>query len=281
MFRDFIKYLVKLKNIKHYKNYLEKLLKMFFYYLLVSSGLSRIYSKQKLYYYCLSVGCIEGWFLKESACMFAFINYIQKKENIVGDLFEIGTHHGKSAIMLGLMTNQKKEKLGLCDIFSNQELNISNSGRGNKEILVRNLSSFFKDLHFIQIYEKKSSDLTKEECGFCRFFHIDGGHSFEETYSDLCLASSSLIQKGIVAIDDFFHVFYPEVTEAVCKFILDEKTLVPVALGFNKLFLCRQSEHEMYLRLSQLPEWKMYLKNKGVMQKQLFGYKVQVFGVIK
>lgn len=250
---------------------MEKVLKMFFYNLLVCSGLPKVYDKEKLYHFCLSVDCIEGWFLKESASMFSFIDYIQKKENIVGDLFEIGTHHGRSAIMLGLMASQEKERLGLCDIFGNRGLNIS----------IKNLSSFFKDISFVRIYEKKSSDLTKEECGICRFFHIDGGHSYEETYSDLCLASSSIVQKGIVAVDDFFHDFYPQVTEAIYTFVLDEKSLVPVALGFNKLFLCRQSEHEMYLRLFQLPEWKMYLKNKDLMQKQLFGYKVQVFGVIK
>ena len=62
---------------------------------------------------------IKGWFYKESAELFIWMDYIHKANNIKGNLLEIGTFHGKSAILLGLLANN--EIVDLCDIFRTQE----------------------------------------------------------------------------------------------------------------------------------------------------------------
>lgn len=49
--------------------------------------------------------------------LFALIDEIQKERGIAGDLFEIGTHYGRSALCLAAMADAKHEQLGLCDLF--------------------------------------------------------------------------------------------------------------------------------------------------------------------
>ena len=55
-----------------------------------------------------------------------------KKINIL----EIGSHHGRSLIPL-IKGARKINNLMVIDIFENQKLNISMSGRGNKEIFIK------------------------------------------------------------------------------------------------------------------------------------------------
>ena len=60
---------------------------------------------------------IPGWFSQEASMLFAWIDEIQKRNNISGDCFEIGCHHGKSALMLGTMLDAGSENY-LCVICS-------------------------------------------------------------------------------------------------------------------------------------------------------------------
>jgi hypothetical protein len=66
---------------------------------------------------------IHGWFSFEAAMLFAWIDDIQKSSGLVGDIFEIGVHHGKSAVFLGAMLDPILENLSVCDLFwgPNQE----------------------------------------------------------------------------------------------------------------------------------------------------------------
>jgi len=46
---------------------------------------------------------VEGWFFPIDAHLFAIFDEIQKREGIRGNLFEIGVHHGKTALFLSRM----------------------------------------------------------------------------------------------------------------------------------------------------------------------------------
>jgi hypothetical protein len=78
---------------------------------------------------------IHGWFSFEAAMLFAWIDDIQKSSGLVGDIFEIGVHHGKSAVFLGAMLDPILENLSVCDLFGAQTKNVSRSGFGNRQIL--------------------------------------------------------------------------------------------------------------------------------------------------
>ena len=70
--------------------------------------------------------------------MFLWLDYIQKKENVSGNLFEIGTFEGKSSLMLALMTNPENEKLGLCDLFGGMDWD-PEWGNINRAVIVDHL----------------------------------------------------------------------------------------------------------------------------------------------
>lgn len=83
---------------------------------------------------------IQGWFSDKAAMLFAWLDEIQQTNGITGDVFEIGCHHGKSTMLLGAMVQPHREKLGVCDLFGDQDANISGSGKGDSELFRRNLS---------------------------------------------------------------------------------------------------------------------------------------------
>lgn len=179
---------------------------------------------------------IEGWFTSEAAGLFGLIDELQGEAGVRGDLFEIGAHHGKSATMLGAMS-RNGETLGVCDIFTSQDANVSGSGLGDRDIFEANMRRIAPTAK-VTVYEKASSALTVDELPTPhRFFHIDGGHLAEEALSDLRLAAPVLDAGGVIVLDDPFHAEWPGVTEGALQFMSEHEEYVPVALGFNKLVL--------------------------------------------
>jgi hypothetical protein len=188
---------------------------------------------------------ISGWFSEEAALLLAFCDEIQRKNHFHGDIFEIGVHHGRSALFLYhfLASN---EKMQVCDLFGSQNLNTSASGMGDKAIFLQNKSRITGNSS-IQVHEKLSNDLTTEEIGNSyRMFHVDGGHSFDEAFADLNLASKALLPYGIIILDDPFRIEWPGVTEAVIEFLKKTPDFISLVIGFNKLILVRKEFHHLY-----------------------------------
>lgn len=185
---------------------------------------------------------IQGWF--EAAGLFGLIDDVQHREGVAGDLFEIGVHHGKSAVVLGNMA-RTGEALGVCDIFGSQSGNASGSGSGDRAIFERNMHVFAPECR-VRVFECLSSSLTTDQIGEARFFHVDGGHLTEEARSDLELAAAVVVDGGVIVVDDPFRPEWPGVTEAILQFVADHPDSATVALGFNKLVLARREHADMY-----------------------------------
>ena len=179
---------------------------------------------------------IEGWF--EAYGLFALIDSTQRAFGEGGDLFEIGAHHGKSTVVLGHMA-AGSENVGVCDIFGVQEQNASGSGSGDRAVFERNMEQFAAGCH-PRVHQCLSSQLTAERIGTHRFFHIDGGHLTEEARSDMELGAQVTTERGAIVIDDPYRMEWPGVTEAIVGFLTEHDEWAPVALGFNKLVLCRK-----------------------------------------
>ncbi len=81
---------------------------------------------------------IEGWYSRDALEIIAAINNIQVQHNINGSLCEIGVHHGRSLILLALLSNDNEICVGI-DLFENQSQNIDNSGCGDQDIVQLNL----------------------------------------------------------------------------------------------------------------------------------------------
>lgn len=204
---------------------------------------------------------IRGWFSLEAAMLFAWIDQVQKTNGVGGDIFEIGVHHGRSAIFLGRMVQPPRESLGVCDIFGDQVENVSRSGYGNKEIFERNIRKFLPDTVNIRIYNRPSKDLSPEEIGGeYRFFHIDGGHNPDETLSDLQLAAASVIREGVIALDDPLNPKWPGVSEGLFRFLSGNKDHCALVIGFNKLVLVRRQFADLYAQEFDKPEQRTRYK---------------------
>lgn len=190
---------------------------------------------------------IDGWFNEEAACLFAFLDNIQKENKIKGNLFEIGVHHGKSASFIAHMLDEGNEKFEVCDIFDNQVENISSSGKGNYEIFIKNIGSFIDDANLV-VHKVSSFELVKLKIGSdFRFIHIDGGHSRDECLNDLLFASTHTKDSGIIAVDDAFKPAWPAIAEAIIDFLRGQNNgFVPLIIGFNKMIFVKSNYFDFY-----------------------------------
>ena len=191
---------------------------------------------------------IPGWFSTDASMLFAWIDEIQKRNNIEGDCFEIGCHHGKSAVLLASMVKPGKEKLAVCDLFGMQSDNVSRSGNGDLDAFNRNMQPIRDSGVGINIFQKNSATLTASEIGQTyRIFHVDGGHNPDEALIDLRLAAECTIESGAIILDDPFRTEWPGVTEALIRFLDERPEFQAIMTGFNKLVLTREKWSGLYV----------------------------------
>lgn len=191
---------------------------------------------------------IPGWFSKEASMLFAWIDEIQKRNNVKGDCFEIGCHHGKSALMLATLLDASSEKLSVCDLFGQQADNISRSGNGDLEAFNQNMQPHREAGVTINIFQKNSAHLTATEIGDnYRIFHVDGGHNPDEALIDLQLAADCTTESGAIVLDDPFRIEWPGVTEALIRFLDERPEFLAIMTGFNKLVLVREQWSGIYI----------------------------------
>lgn len=180
--------------------------------------------------------------------LFALIDDVQKRRNIGGDVFEIGCHHGKSAVFLANLVDHATETLGVCDLFENQAENRSNSGAGDRKVFEETMQPAVDAGLKLEVFGKNSAELQGSEIGQnIRFFHVDGGHSLEEALGDIKLAAECLSPAGVIAVDDPFSAPWPGVTEAVIRFLDERGDFQAFVVGFNKLLICRTSAVDEYV----------------------------------
>jgi hypothetical protein len=221
---------------------------------------------------------VEGWLSETAIALLLDLARIQDAHGIRGPVCEIGVHHGRSLILLHLLTRSGERSVGW-DLFEDQEQNIGRSGKGDRARLMANLRRHGCDLSRIDVVTKNSLDLTAvdvlQTCkGAPRIFSVDGGHTAEATYHDLALGAQAIQQEGLVVLDDFFNEPWPGVAEGTCRYLSDPPLqLYPVAIGGNKLILTKNRDMAaLYARELRLPT-RSYRRRDTIM----FGHPVAVF----
>ena len=188
--------------------------------------------------------------------------------NRKGGVAEIGVHHGKFYILLNQVVESGQVSFAI-DVFDMQHLNIDKSGLGNKSIFMQNLADYdkFKGENTI-ILEMDSMSLTSQILdASLRFMSIDGGHTVEHTINDLKIAERLIANEGVIILDDIMRPDWCGVTEGYIKYSMTHPTIVPFAMGHNKLYLCKLSHHEYYFNL---------FKPLSSGQTKFTGYQVQM-----
>jgi hypothetical protein len=201
---------------------------------------------------------IEGWFSPQAAGLFALLDEAQRGADIQGHLFEIGVHHGRSAVLMVALA-RPNERFGACDIFGGQGQNVSGSGAGNRAEFEANISRLAPNFDRLDIFESTSDQLRADQLARpIRLFHIDGGHLVDEALADLRLAAESVDPRGAIIIDDPWRVEWPGVTEAILDFLREKPDLRPVVLGFNKLVLCPLAVRDYYDEFVMRHAWDYF-----------------------
>jgi Methyltransferase domain len=107
------------------------------------------------------------------------------------------------------------------------------------------------DLWAVDSGRISADDLHKRVGGRpIRFISVDGDHAAGAVLHDLEMADAALAEQGVIAADDFLNPLAIGVTEGICSFFrAGPKNVVPFAFGGNKLFICRPSQQERYIKL--------------------------------
>ncbi len=202
---------------------------------------------QKLDAYCRhGRNRIDGWFNRIDAAMF---HQILVTPDISGAVVEVGVHHGKSFISLALANNGKNAYA--IDIFGKQDLNFDQSGRGDYDVFLGNLKAHGIDGAQVVIDSRLSTEVVPDDIlnavGQVRFFHVDGGHTFEACLNDLKLADKVLAQDGVIAVDDVFNPHWPEVAQALHIFLQNSDMCI-FSVGPAKAYLCRPRMRRRFQR---------------------------------
>jgi len=208
---------------------------------------------------------VEGWFARVDSEIFYELLLFQNEIHVDYAVAEIGVHHGKSFIALCLALRDEQNAYAI-DLFDAQEHNLDRSGRGNREAFLNNLKAFAIRQDQFVIDARPSNEVSTGDIlnrvGMVRFFSVDGGHWREIVINDLRLAESVLADAGVIALDDFLRQEWPDVSLGFFEWYENSnKEIVPFAIGFNKLYLCKRPYVSRYQnRLEQSAFLQCFLK---------------------
>ncbi len=195
---------------------------------------------------------VEGWCADQ---LFDTIDILNNAGiNKTGGALEIGVHHGKFYILMNQVISEIYKSY-VVDIFENQNLNIDYSGAGSLEAFKRNLESYDRNKgRNTIIITGDSTDsalnlIEKIGPGSLRFISIDGGHTVAHTLNDLKLAETLINNEGVVILDDILNYHWLGVIEGIGRYLDTYPTLVPFAIGHNKLYLSKMSFQNYYFNL--------------------------------
>lgn len=188
---------------------------------------------------------VDGWFTKLDAMLFAGIAAIQAEAGVSGSVGEIGVHHGRMFMILGLAL-QPDERAFAIDVFADQHLNTDGSGLGDEGIFRRNLARFGIPADRVSVLRRSSLEITWPDIAAevggapARLFSVDGGHTTELTYNDFSIAEDGLASGGVVVLDDYFTTAFPGVSEGAARLMLERPgRLAPFAIGDSRTFFAR------------------------------------------
>lgn len=170
----------------------------------------------------LTRDAIPGWFFKVDQEAFGHLLDGQSRAGATGDVLELGTYLGRSAVLLGDHLRDG-EKLTVCDLFDSEATDAENAAEmamSYRRTLTRsafesNYLAFHPELPVI--VQAPTSVLADGRIpdDSCRFVHIDASHLYEHVAGDIEVARAALAKDGLVVLDDYRSEHTPGVSAAV------------------------------------------------------------------
>lgn len=228
-------------------------------------------------YYHNGFFIVSGWV---NANLFKLIQFFDDMEiNKAGGVTEIGIHHGRLFILLNQLVEEQYNSYAI-DVFDKQLLNTSHSGTGNLEIFKLALERYCRHSGKNTVcIQGDSADpalniLNTIPNGSMKFVSVDGAHTTEHTMNDLVLASSLVSNEGVVLLDDILREGWLGVLEGTVAFLNNKPTLMPFAIGYNKMFFAKSAYRQFYYDSLLNSEF-----NQGT--QRFFGHDVVILGYME
>lgn len=198
--------------------------------------------------YAEKVDKVDGWFFEADVELFSHLLARQTAEGISGDMLEIGTYQGKSAILMGYGLRDDEE-LVICDLFEavvdhthgSPSPRDQYSGLDQQQFLA-NWDRFHTRRPIIEVCESSQLDLGERAL---RLAHIDGCHAYPCVAHDIELAVRHTAGRGVVVLDDYRGVETPGVAAAVWQAV-GNGVLFPFAATYMKLYACASPADQHY-----------------------------------
>jgi hypothetical protein len=177
---------------------------------------------------------IPGWMHTLDLEVFDSILGHQLDAGIRGDILEIGSFHGKSAIVCGYGL-RPNETLTVCDIFgdiSDVPLEGTDPYDGlTVDLFLEQYGRFHTKQPDVRSMPSSRLKLDRDY----RFIHIDGGHAYEVVRDDIHLCVQYATADCVIALDDFRTSHTPGVSAAVWEATY-KGILYPFLLTETKLY---------------------------------------------
>ena len=207
--------------------------------------------------YTAQMDTVDGWFYAVDVDFFSNLLAYQRTEGIKGDMLEIGTYQGKSAILMGYGLRDDEE-LVVCDLFGavmdHADIPLSRrqeySGLDEDEFLA-NWDRFHARRPTLEVCESSELDLGDR---VFRFIHVDGCHSYQCVVKDISLVVAHTGERGVIALDDYRAVEAPGVPAAVWQAV-EKGLLFPFAGTWMKMYACTSAEDQKF--------WFERVRNRG------------------
>ncbi|GAA2130652.1 class I SAM-dependent methyltransferase [Kitasatospora kazusensis] len=185
---------------------------------------------------------VPGWFWKVDQEAFDWFLDSQTAAGLTGDILELGTYLGRSAVLLGGHL-RPGEKFTVCDLFDSSapdEENAAEMAMSYRKTLTRqafeaNYLAFHERLP--EVIQAPTSVLAdgRVGAGSCRFVHVDASHLYEHVAGDIQVARAALAEDGLVVLDDYRSPHTPGVAAAVWEAVAVHG-LRPVCLTPEKFY---------------------------------------------
>jgi len=215
---------------------------------------------------------IPGWFEDIDFLLFDQILERQSDHGVVGDLLEIGTYLGKSAVVLGSHV-RSCERLTVCDLFEDPGVGEANNreqsryySRLARNAFESNYRLFVPELPVI-VQGMSHTIGDHVSAASLRFAHVDGSHLYDHVHGDLVAVESLMQPGGIVVCDDFRSHHAPGVAAAVWQAVF-ERGFHPIIVSNMKLYGTWGSPDE---DLAALRSWLTARPEIPQEEQQIFG----------
>ena len=151
-----------------------------------------------------------------------------------GEVLEIGTFKGKSAIALGYGTDAP-ERVIVCDPI----LDPNHQPRSNRGDFESSYRRFHRCVPVIYTcFSDELGDFLDD--GSVRFAHVDGSHDYDFVQRDVALTERLATTGGVIAFDDFNISEFPGVALATWEAVT--RGFVPLVFGTTKMYGTWQGE---------------------------------------